>query len=145
MRASRVALAAVLIAFPACSLLVDTRCFEGECADGSLGADGGADVLDAPVDVDPCAFPADADPCANVFDGYGGCYCGSSTQSGFDPSHATASCLYRCNDKTAVHYTDKTHHCASGCAVASAGTADYCIGQPCSGDAAYCNVYCGGP
>jgi hypothetical protein len=136
-------LAVVFIAMPACSLIVDTRCFEGECADGSI-LEGGSDVLDATLgDGDPCAF--DADPCLDVWDDFGGCYCGSSLQSGFDPGHANTSCLYRCVDHVAVHHTDKTHFCTSGCLVAPTGTADYCNNEPCDAGPGFCNVYCGGP
>ena len=149
-----------------CSLIVNTDCFQGGCDGGSTSpdatvdvvphtdagpdvplVDGGsdADVADVATDtyVDPCATTQD--PCRNIAKGYGGCYCGTSTQSGFDSTHANPSCLYRCNDSTTPATTDHTHDCAGGCVVAASGSADYCTGQPCSGTSAYCNSYCGGP
>ena len=154
---------ALALATQGCSLVVDTRCFQGECPDASFDAnveasiDAAPDVRDASPDVVDAGMEAEADvpdandvcfqfaqdPCRNVPKGYGGCYCGTSTQSGFDSASAKPDCIYRCNDTTSPAHTDSAKACAASCVIAPAGTEDYCSGKSaCTGTVQYCYDTC---
>jgi hypothetical protein len=142
----------------------DTHCFEEACGDASLDAphdvsvDAAPDVVDATPDVkdaSPETAPeaaADAndvclqftlDPCRNIQAGNGGCYCGTSTQGGFDTANAKPDCIYRCNDSTLPAHTDSVKTCGGACSVAPSGTEDYCSGQSaCTVSVSYCYAHC---
>ena len=82
--------------------------------------DATADALDASDAQDVATGCGDGNPCAAI--AQKGCYCGATTQAGFDPGQATINCLYLCEGGT----VSATVYCASGCIVESAGTQDQC-------------------
>ena len=71
-------------------------------------------------DAAPSCLADGADPCATITPK--GCYCGVTTQDGFNPNQANNTCLYLCEAGTVV----STIYCASGCIVEGAGTQDQC-------------------
>ena len=84
-------------------------------------ADAG-DASDASFD---CAPPPGQNPCANVTNPVDfGCYCGTSTQHGFDPDAAVRACLYDCHDAG----IKRTVYCVGGCMINAADAADTCVG-----------------
>jgi hypothetical protein len=155
------------LASQGCSLVIgDTHCFDEVCADAStdaqldapstkdasMDADAAPDVKDAAPEAMPPEASPDAndvclqftlDPCRNVPSGSGGCYCGASTQGGFDTANANPNCIDRCNDSTSPTHTDSVKTCGGACAVAPPGTEDYCSGQSaCSVSVSYCYAHC---
>ena len=145
---------ASVVAVGACSLVLDTKCFEGECADaGQPDVVSGVDASDASdasaldtgpadaFDAGPCG-PLTVDPCRTVSRGNGGCYCGTSGQAHFDNDAANPSCIYRCQDDSAVTFTDSVKYCPDGCSV-ELKTVDRCNSQPtCVEDAKACFATC---
>ena len=61
-------------------------------------------------------------PCANVPSVDNGIYCATTTQFGFDPSHADGTSIYTCTDGQA----SQVQPCANGCAQEAMGTPDQC-------------------
>jgi len=94
-----------------------------DASDASDAAD--AIAADAPSDAPfDCAPPLGKNPCAGVSSGSSGCYCGTSTQSGFDRDAAVAACLYDCQSGA----IKSTVYCPDGCIVNEVDAADKCVG-----------------